>query len=261
MFTFGGNGGLVDNYSNLVLTYPLPFKPESTNTTHDSLPGAPQPRSAHSAVVYKNEMYIFGGWNGHESLNDFYSLNMDTMQWRQIQSAGCPSKRRMHSAVVYQDRMYLFGGYDESHSAHSFNELYCFDFLTETWKAVPCQGRIPKGRSRAAATVVGNNMYIIGGWDRVAHFGEVLRLDLDQHRWFQEKIDIDLKIAQQSCVVLENSWMVMYGGKNESGQNLAASTDMIVTRLSALPAVPAPLNIDLKRSEQPVIPSIASIHS
>jgi hypothetical protein len=258
MFTFGGNGGLVDNYSNLVLTYPLPFKPESIITTHDSLPGAPQPRSAHSAVVYKNEMYIFGGWNGHESLNDFYSLNLETLQWRQIQSADCPSKRRMHSAVTYKDKMYLFGGYDESHSAHSYNELYCFDFHTETWKNVPCQGRIPKGRSRQAATIVGNNMYIVGGWDRVAHFGEVLRLDLDKFIWSQEKIDINLKLAQQSCVVLEDSYMVMYGGKNETGQDLATSTDMIATRFSALPA---PTCFDKKKIEQPVIPSIASIHS
>lgn len=261
MFTFGGNGGLVDNYSNLVLTYPLPFKPENYITTHESLPGAPQARSAHSAVVYQNEMYIFGGWNGHESLNDFHSLNLDTMQWRQIQSEGSPSKRRMHSAVVYKDKMYIFGGYDESRPAHSYNELCCFDFQTETWKIVPCQGRIPKGRSRAGATIVGNNMYIIGGWDRVAHLGEVWRLDLDTYCWYQEKTDMNLKLAQQSCVVMEESWLVMYGGKNETEeQELAASTDMIVTRLSALPAPPAALE-DKKRIELPVIPSIASIHS
>jgi N-acetylneuraminic acid mutarotase len=260
MFTFGGNGGLVDNYSNLVLTYPLPFKPENYITTHDSLPGAPQPRSAHTAVVYKNEMYIFGGWNGHESLNDFYCLNLDTLQWRQINSADCPSKRRMHSAVVHKDKMYIFGGYDESRPAQSYNELCCFDFLTETWKIVPCQGRIPIGRSRAAATIVGNNMYIIGGWDRVSHFGEVLRLDLEKYIWFQEKIDLNLKLAQQSCVVMEDSWMVMYGGKNEIGQDLSASTDMIVTRLSALAAT-SQISFDKKTIEQPVTPSIASIHS
>jgi N-acetylneuraminic acid mutarotase len=235
MFTFGGNGGLVDNYSNLVLTYPLPFKQDSAITAHDSLPGAPPPRSAHSAVVYKNEMYIFGGWNGHASLNDLYSLNLDTLVWRQIQSEGAPSKRRMHSAVVYKDKMYLFGGYDECRSAHSYNELCCFDFQTESWKIVPCGGRIPKGRSRAAATLLGNNMYIIGGWDRVSHFGEVQRLDLDKFIWSQEKVDINLKIAQQTCVLVEDSWMVLFGGKltKDVGQEMSASTDLIVTRLSA----------------------------
>jgi len=109
MYTFGGNGGLVDNYSNAVLTYPLPFKPENVITSHDSLVNAPQPRSAHSAVVYKNEMYIFGGWNGYQSLDDFYSLNLDTLQWKHIKSENGPSKRRMHSCVVHKDKMYVFG--------------------------------------------------------------------------------------------------------------------------------------------------------
>jgi N-acetylneuraminic acid mutarotase len=235
MYTFGGNSGLVDNYSNLLLTYPLPFKPENVITTHDALPGAPIPRSAHSAVVYKNQMYIFGGWNGHKSLNDFYSLNLDTLVWREIQTEDAPSKRRMHSAVVYNDKMYLFGGYDESRSAHSYNELFCFDFETESWKLVPCRGNTPKGRSRAGATLVGNSMYIIGGWDRTVQFGEVFRLDLDKYIWSEEKIDINLKLTQQSCVMLDNSWLVMYGGK----MDVAPTTDMIITRLSAAPSTVA----------------------
>lgn len=266
MFIFGGNGGLVDNYSNVVLTYPLPYMPGHKITTHDSLPGAPQPRSAHTAVVYKNEMYIFGGWNGYESLNDFYSLNLDTLQWRQINSADAPSKRRMHSAVVHKDKMYIFGGYDESRLAQTFNELYCFDFQTETWKIVPCKGKIPIGRSRAGAAIVGNNMYIVGGWDRLSHFGEVLRFDLETYTWFQEKTDLNRKLAQQSCVVMDDSWLVMYGGKNETeDKELLASTDLIVTRLSALPS--APYQHFEKKFQKPtqtpslVTPSIASIHS
>jgi len=267
MYTFGGNGGLVDNYSNAVLTYPLPFKPENVITSHESLANAPQPRSAHSAVVYKKEMYIFGGWNGHQSLNDLYSLNLETLQWRQIQCENGPSKRRMHSCVVYSNKMYLFGGYDESRPAESFNELLCFDFESESWKEIACQGKIPKGRSRAGATVIGNNMYIIGGWDRVSHNGEVLRLDLDKFVWSQEKVDINLKVAQQSCVVVDDSWLVMYGGKmfNESDQEIAPTTDMIVSRFSALPAnsryaYNTPF-MQKKMNESTVTTSIASIHS
>lgn len=257
MYTFGGNGGLVDNYSNTLLTYPLPYKSESVIKAYDSLPGAPPPRSAHSAVVYQNEMYIFGGWNGHKSLDDFYSLNLETLEWRQIKKDGSPSVRRMHSSVVYNDKMYLFGGYDESRSAHSFNEVFCFDFQTETWKTVPCVGKIPKGRSRATATVVDNNMYIFGGWDRVAHFGDVFRLDLEKFVWSEEKIDINLKLAQQSCVVVENS-LVLYGGKKkiEEEEEIAASTDMIVTRLSALER---PCFNEKKKIQQN--DSRASIHS
>jgi hypothetical protein len=237
MYTFGGNGGLVDNYSNAVLVFPLPFHPKNKFQTLENLPGAPTPRSGHSAVVYKNEMYIFGGWNGHSSLDDFYSFNFETLTWKKIETESCASKRRMHSTVVYKDKLYLFGGFDESRPAQSMNELICYDFETKIWKTINCKGKIPKGRSRAGVTIVANNMYVVGGWDRVTHFEEILRLDLDTFVWYEEKTDMNLKVAQQTCVLVED-WLVMYGGKmnkDPKKSEMTASSDMIITRLSALP--------------------------
>ena len=110
-------------------------------------------------------------------------------------------------------------------------------------------------------------MYIIGGWDRVSHNGEVLRLDLDKFIWSQEKIDTNLKVAQQSCVVVDNSWLVMYGGKmfSETDQEIAPTTDMIVSRFSALFATnarsPQTTPFMKKMNEPMVTSSIASIHS
>jgi len=59
-------------------------------------------------------------------------------------------------------------------------------------------------------------------------------LDLEKFYWSEEKKDIDLRLAQQSCVVLDESWMIMYGGKmnSDTGRDLVASTDMFVVRLS-----------------------------
>jgi hypothetical protein len=36
----------------------------------------PQGRSAHTAVVYNNDIYIFGGWNGGASNNEFFRYNI-----------------------------------------------------------------------------------------------------------------------------------------------------------------------------------------
>jgi len=234
MYIFGGNGGLVENYSNNVLSYPLPFKPENVFTRIETQNTSPPARSGHSAVVYQNSMYVFGGWNGHTSLSDFHSFNFETQTWKKLESQGeCPTKRRMHCTVVYKDFMYLFGGYDESRPARSDNELYRYHFKTDTWELIKCRGTIPNGRSRAAAIVKDNFMYIIGGWDRVVHFDDSFRLDLDKFTWYQERIDLNMKIAQQSCVVMED-WMVMYGGKTYkdiNSQEMAPSSDLLITRL------------------------------
>jgi hypothetical protein len=36
---------------------------------------APSPRKSHSAVVYKDSFYVFGGYDGDKRLNDFFSYN------------------------------------------------------------------------------------------------------------------------------------------------------------------------------------------
>jgi len=234
MYIFGGNGGLVENYSNNILSFPLPYKPDSVFTRIDTQQTAPPARSGHSAVVYKDSMYVFGGWNGHTSLSDFYSYNFETKIWKKLESGGTPpAKRRMHCTVVYGDHMYLFGGFDESRPARTDNELYRYSFKTDTWDLIKCRGSIPCGRSRAAAVVRENYMYIIGGWDRVIHFEDSYRLDLDKYIWYQEKSDLNMKIAQQSCVVMED-WMIMYGGKTYKDavcQEMTASSDLLITRL------------------------------
>eukprot|EP01103_Thecamoeba_quadrilineata_P003450 TRINITY_DN13223_c0_g1_i1.p1 TRINITY_DN13223_c0_g1~~TRINITY_DN13223_c0_g1_i1.p1 ORF type:complete len:386 (-),score=27.34 TRINITY_DN13223_c0_g1_i1:155-1312(-) len=238
MYIFGGNGGLVENYSNNILSYPLPFKSENTFTRIETNQTVPPARSGHSAVVYKDSMYIFGGWNGHTSLGDFYAFDFDTQLWRKLESTGSvPAQRRMHCTIVYGDHMYLFGGYDESRPARSDNDIYIYSFKTDSWEIMKCRGPAPCGRSRSAAVVKDNFMYIIGGWDRVSHFEDTYRLDLDKHIWYQEKTNLNMKIAQQSCVVLED-WMIMYGGKtykDADGQEMAASNDLLITRLGVTP--------------------------
>lgn len=45
----------------------------------------PSPRTGHSAVVYNDAMYIFGGSsNENKKLNDTWSLNLITFQWTEL---------------------------------------------------------------------------------------------------------------------------------------------------------------------------------
>ena len=45
----------------------------------------PTPRNGHSANVFKNNMYVFGGRESEEkSLNDLWKLNLQTFEWAEI---------------------------------------------------------------------------------------------------------------------------------------------------------------------------------
>ena len=42
----------------------------------------PEPRSGHTAVIYQNGMYVFGGKDDeNKKLNDFWRLDLLTLTW------------------------------------------------------------------------------------------------------------------------------------------------------------------------------------
>ncbi|KAF4652513.1 hypothetical protein FOL47_011045 [Perkinsus chesapeaki] len=41
----------------------------------------PSPRFGHSAVVYGSCMYVFGGWDGHDTLNELWEFNFPSGRW------------------------------------------------------------------------------------------------------------------------------------------------------------------------------------
>ncbi|GJD09715.1 Leucine-zipper-like transcriptional regulator 1 [Galdieria sulphuraria] len=77
----------------------------------------PAARAEHSAVVYKDRMIIFGGYDGKKKLCDTVALNMRDFSWEVVSSNGgyYPNRRCKHSAVVYRNKIFggiELGGYD-----------------------------------------------------------------------------------------------------------------------------------------------------
>ncbi|VEN50923.1 unnamed protein product [Callosobruchus maculatus] len=73
----------------------------------------PPGRRSHSAFVYKEKMYIFGGYNSlHEKhFNDMYQFDPETSVWKRLKPPGKrPCERRRQACVIVGDRVFLFGG-------------------------------------------------------------------------------------------------------------------------------------------------------
>ena len=51
------------------------------NYNHLLLPNSVGSRAAHSCDKVDNCLYIFGGWNGKNALNDLYILDLDRLIW------------------------------------------------------------------------------------------------------------------------------------------------------------------------------------
>lgn len=78
-------------------------------------------------MVNQRHIYIFGGYDGFNRVDDFHRYSIDSGRWslQEVSNpeAG-PSPRHSHSAVVYNNQLYIFGGYD----GHYRNDLYRFNF-------------------------------------------------------------------------------------------------------------------------------------
>lgn len=81
---------------------------------HPNTVGAvPLGRRSHSAFVYNNLLYTFGGYNGinDEHFNDLYCFDPEKNQWSLVTTRGItPKPRRRQVCLVIDKRLYLFGG-------------------------------------------------------------------------------------------------------------------------------------------------------
>jgi len=164
MVIFGGYSGAGNGYESSVMSYSFITRQWTQLSTLGETPSA---RTAHTAVVVGDSMYVFGGWNGHDCMNDLHELNFVTRTWTLIcadtsvasRSSGSanhrhsihahpdaahindnagemPSARCSHGAVVLPAAstpgvagpvMYVFGGYAIEGAANSPNKGYLAD--------------------------------------------------------------------------------------------------------------------------------------
>ncbi|XP_010171247.2 host cell factor 2 [Antrostomus carolinensis] len=149
----------------------------------------PCPRLGHSFSLYGNKCYLFGGLanesedsnnNVPRYLNDFYELELQhgsgVVGWSiPVTKGTLPSPRESHTAIVYcrkdlgSPKMYIFGGM----CGCRLNDLWELDIETMTWSRPETKGTVPLPRSLHTANVIGNKMYVFGGWVPQSAGGEI----------------------------------------------------------------------------------------
>uniref|UniRef100_A0A8C3K0K5 Host cell factor 1 n=1 Tax=Calidris pygmaea TaxID=425635 RepID=A0A8C3K0K5_9CHAR len=149
----------------------------------------PCPRLGHSFSLYGNKCYLFGGLanesedsnnNVPRYLNDFYELELQhgsgVVGWSIPVTKGVlPSPRESHTAIVYcrkdlgSPKIYIFGGM----CGCRLNDLWELDIETMTWSRPETKGTVPLPRSLHTANVIGNKMYVFGGWVPQSAGGEI----------------------------------------------------------------------------------------
>lgn len=124
----GGNGREYLNDLHALHTETLTWR--RVESTGDM----PQQRANHSSAMLEEtgELFIFGGWNGTERLNDIHILDTETSTWTCPRVGGVlPPPRAGMTLTALRGRLYLFGG--SGTSAKCFNDLQILDRNQMAW--------------------------------------------------------------------------------------------------------------------------------
>jgi hypothetical protein len=82
-------------------------------------------RRAHTTCVYNNCMYVFGGGDGVQALNDTYMLNLTDMHWTELKTTGIvPISRGYHTSNLIKSQFIVYGGSD---GHECFSDVHVLD--------------------------------------------------------------------------------------------------------------------------------------
>ncbi len=166
----------VRHYATLTLDVPPSLIPISVDTAF-MLPELPFTLTSFGGAMLGDVAYVYGGTKG--SAHDYYkgiqsgalirlpiALTSDTStaKWETISEG--PELQGL-AMVPHGGKLYRIGGFEarnaqgEDDSLWSVNTVACFDPQTVQWTDI---APLPEPRSSFDAAVIGDTIYVVGGW-------------------------------------------------------------------------------------------------
>ncbi|KAI8061169.1 hypothetical protein BC940DRAFT_310476 [Gongronella butleri] len=172
-----------------------------------------------SLTVVGDTVYTFAGFDQYtdELYHSLHRLALGgDFSWQRVVylKGRPPGKRNDHSTTYWpaQNKLVIFGGSSEDDGV-SFNNVALLDLATMTWEHPATQGKAPEPRSRHAATIHDNHLYISGG---LAQDGTLLStlhiLNLTNWTWMDP---IAFVARSQHVLVVHDGRLFLFGGMYE----------------------------------------------
>lgn len=216
------------------------------------LPELPLPLTSFGAVIANNHLYVCGGHMGdaHDYSRKLQSDEMlvldlsSPQEWKKVDMG---ENLQGLGLVAYKDQVIRVGGFaarnddGEPQKLESVDQVACFEIKIGTWRNWPS---LPKPRSSHDAVVVGNKLYVVGGWmldpnggDTVWHKDmDVLNLDHPDMGW--TTLEVPFQRRALATVDLDGK-LYAIGGMKPSGVTTDVSIfDPKTGEWSDGPAVP-----------------------
>ena len=167
IYLFGGKSG--STFLDDLLAYDI-----EENAYYSIKSTGPSGRFGHSAITYKDSMYVYGGYTEAGPSTEMWMFDYNTGKWLDVTPAGSPPPRFMFASALKGESWYVYGG----HTADSLSsELYRYDFEYNIWVKKAYEGS-PKEVANAASFFIGDEMYLFGGKTSSTYSSDFLQLSL-----------------------------------------------------------------------------------
>lgn len=159
----------------------------------------PSARYLHTAVSYKEDVYILGGTQSNAGSEDhsLHILNLPTLTWSKVPQHPNLTTKSGHAAVASHRRMWVLGGYPVG-GAHT-NTLTSYFFETGVWED---KASLPVNASFHSFFAHGDKLYAFGGFDGTSYSNTLYCYSINNDVWsvIEMKGDVPSPRCGHSCV-------------------------------------------------------------
>ncbi|XP_033641193.1 multiple epidermal growth factor-like domains protein 8 [Asterias rubens] len=129
-----------------------------------------------------DRLWLFGGYSHSQGdMNDVWSFNLDTKQWRRHLSGSVahPAPRRFHAATFYATSMAISGGMNDT---TVMQDVWFFNTISENWSQIPSD--FPPLASHSLTLVPDQQLVVIGGYSPSSGLQkDVLEFSIGEGKW------------------------------------------------------------------------------
>jgi N-acetylneuraminic acid mutarotase len=152
----------------------------------------PAPRYHHSAVVYSNSMFIFGGYTGDinsnsnlrnkNDLHEYCFITSQWIDWTDKITGRLPPARSAHGAAVYDGKLWIYAGYDGN---TRLNDMWTIDLNSSSpiWIEINQSGDSPPTCCNFPVAVVRGKMYMFSGQSGAKITNNMYQFNFDDKVW------------------------------------------------------------------------------
>ena len=144
----------------------------------------PEGREQFSVFLRNNEIIISGGICSNMKSLAIWSLNLEKLEWKKLQTNGLISNRYGHTGIVFQNKLILFGGKTKYLNMSYLCGLDIYSMPDYSFNS-PSVGKLsPETRKNHIAELLGNQMFIHGGLNESNEIlNDCFLLTLNTFKW------------------------------------------------------------------------------